>query len=238
MQPQSAPQPDIPHIRAPRTATTNLIVSQVDEPDPQPSPSEPLPESDFRCKFGSGVQDIRTCPMIYIHIKGYYPTEELYQYALKTLCPNMQPQSAPQPEPQQLEAVIKNWLIPFMNGKKCEDCPRPREAITCVDCVTRNIMQAVAVSQPKCEGQMPLIKAPLTENYWHDEGFIMGRNTQRDADWQWHLADKAEAIKQFADKCIEGMPHPDVVMTNHDLIRAEEYEKHSAHIRAMAEEAK
>jgi hypothetical protein len=47
-------------------------------------------EYDWHCKFGNGKQDFRTCPMLYIHIKGYYPTDELYQHALKTLCPNMQ----------------------------------------------------------------------------------------------------------------------------------------------------
>ena len=37
----SPSEPGIPHIRVPRTATTNLVVSQVDEPAPQPKP-QPL----------------------------------------------------------------------------------------------------------------------------------------------------------------------------------------------------
>ena len=40
------------------------------------------------CKFGSGKQDMATCKMIYLHIKGYY-TEESYKEALKLLCPNL-----------------------------------------------------------------------------------------------------------------------------------------------------
>ena len=56
----------------------------------QPTSEMPL-SFDWHCKFGDGQQDIRTCPMIYIHIKGYYPTEEALQYALSHLCPNLQP---------------------------------------------------------------------------------------------------------------------------------------------------
>jgi hypothetical protein len=58
----------------------------------RPVDADLQPEYDWHCKFGNGKQDFRTCPMLYIHIKGYYPTEELFQYALKTLCPNMQPE--------------------------------------------------------------------------------------------------------------------------------------------------
>jgi hypothetical protein len=41
-----------------------------------------------KCKFGTGQQVMCECPMIYIHIFGYYPTKELYKEALRTLCPN------------------------------------------------------------------------------------------------------------------------------------------------------
>ena len=44
-----------------------------------------------KCKFGSGHQDMETCPMIYIHWPGYYPTDESYLEALQTLCPNWSP---------------------------------------------------------------------------------------------------------------------------------------------------
>ena len=44
----------------------------------------------MKCKFAKGEQDITTCPMIYIHWPGYYPTRKLYEQALLLLCPNMQ----------------------------------------------------------------------------------------------------------------------------------------------------
>ena len=43
----SPTEPDIPHTRVPRTATTNLVVSQVDEPAPQPCCPEP--SSNYNC---------------------------------------------------------------------------------------------------------------------------------------------------------------------------------------------
>lgn len=42
----------------------------------------------MKCKYGKGTQDITKCKNIYIHWKGYYPTKESYEYALKNLCPN------------------------------------------------------------------------------------------------------------------------------------------------------
>ena len=42
----------------------------------------------MQCEYGSGKQKIEECKMIYIHIPGYYPTEESYQQALRLLCPN------------------------------------------------------------------------------------------------------------------------------------------------------
>jgi hypothetical protein len=43
---------------------------------------------DTICKFGQGKQNMASCKMIYIHIIGYYPTKEDYEFALKNLCPN------------------------------------------------------------------------------------------------------------------------------------------------------
>lgn len=43
---------------------------------------------DTRCLYGNGEQDMATCPMIYIHCPGYYPTTSSYHHALKHLCPN------------------------------------------------------------------------------------------------------------------------------------------------------
>lgn len=41
-----------------------------------------------RCKFGTGKTLIKDCLSIYLHWKGYYPTEESFQLTLKLLCPN------------------------------------------------------------------------------------------------------------------------------------------------------
>ena len=114
-------------------------------------------------------------------------------------------ESIPSPsEPQPLEAVIRQKVCQLTCGDDL--CEGAKDKFYCPDCnaTTQEIMQAITASQPKCEGQMPLIEAPLTENYWHDEGFIMGRNTQRDTDWQWHLAKCAECkdahIQAMAEK--------------------------------------
>jgi hypothetical protein len=42
-----------------------------------------------KCKFGSGQQVMAECRMIYIHVQGYYPSDEDYRFALKHLCPNL-----------------------------------------------------------------------------------------------------------------------------------------------------
>ena len=42
----------------------------------------------MKCQFGTGQQVMSECKMIYIHWPGYFPTEELYEEALKLLCPN------------------------------------------------------------------------------------------------------------------------------------------------------
>ena len=66
-------------------------------------------------------------------------------------------------------------------------------------------MQAIAASQQaKCAERMPLL---LTNPYFDNENpfasvWASGSREQRDADWQWHLADKAEAIKQFKERLI------------------------------------
>ena len=73
--------------------------------------------------------------------------------------------------------------------------------------------------------QMPLIKLP--NDYTEFEAFNKGARNQRDADWQWHLA----AIKQFAEKCIEGMPKVHAACT----CGQSQYDACIAHIRAMAE---
>ena len=93
--------------------------------------------------------------------------------------------------------------------------------------------QAIAASQPKCAERMPLL---LTNPYFDNENpfasvWASGSREQRDADWQWHLADKAEAIKQFAEKCIEGMPKVHAACTCGQA----QYDACIAHIRAMAE---
>jgi hypothetical protein len=41
-----------------------------------------------RCKFGSGKHLTSTCPMLYIHISGYY-LPEFYQEVLMRVCPNI-----------------------------------------------------------------------------------------------------------------------------------------------------
>ena len=115
--------------------------------------------------------------------------------------------SIPSPSPEPACPVCGHPVSEHRDGrsgyKGCYHNRRNNVPLYCkCECSPKEIMQAIATSQPKYEGQMPLIEAPLTENYWHDEGFIMGRNTQRDADWQWHLADKAEAIKQFKERLI------------------------------------
>ena len=42
------------------------------------------------CKFGKGEQIAAECPMIYLHIEGYYAPEQYYD-ALSILCPNCPP---------------------------------------------------------------------------------------------------------------------------------------------------
>jgi hypothetical protein len=41
----------------------------------------------MKCSYGTGMQEIETCRMIYIHWPGYYP-DGLFRYALENLCPN------------------------------------------------------------------------------------------------------------------------------------------------------
>src|SRR3989344_9697511 len=45
-------------------------------------------EQDKKCKYGKGEQDMTSCPYIYIHWPGYYPTKERYEHAIKNLCQN------------------------------------------------------------------------------------------------------------------------------------------------------
>ena len=40
------------------------------------------------CRFGKGTQEASECAMIYLHVSGYYPTQEAYSLALAQLCPN------------------------------------------------------------------------------------------------------------------------------------------------------
>ena len=77
--------------------------------------------------------------------------------------------------------------------------------------------------------QMPLIKLP--NDYTEFEAFNKGARNQRDADWQWHLADKAEAIKQFKERLIEGMPKVHAACTCGQA----QYDACIAHIRAEKE---
>jgi hypothetical protein len=62
----------------------------------------------MKCKFGTGEQDITTCKMIYIHWPGYYP-DDLYEYALKNLCPNY-------PKLRKDYIVSDSIRIPIMEG--------------------------------------------------------------------------------------------------------------------------
>lgn len=40
------------------------------------------------CPYGTGMQDMAACKMIYVHWPGYYPTTESFKFALENLCPN------------------------------------------------------------------------------------------------------------------------------------------------------
>jgi len=96
--------------------------------------------------------------------------------------------------------------------------------------LVQKILRLVSDSQQaKCAERMPLL---LTNPYFNSENpfasvWASGSREQRDADWQWHLA----AIKQFAEKCIEGMPKVHAACT----CGQSQYDACIAHIRAMAE---
>ena len=102
------------------------------------------------------------------------------------------------------KAELITWLQSVLHMELSDQAEE--EITKALQDVAWNQMQAITASQPKYEEQMPLVKNLISYPSEIEEALEAGKIRQRKADWQWHLADKAEAIKQFTEKCIEGMP--------------------------------
>jgi hypothetical protein len=50
---------------------------------------------------------------------------------------------------------VEEILIPFTNGTKCKDCPRPKVAITCSACITDRILSAYNAELDRIAEGMP-----------------------------------------------------------------------------------